>query len=53
VDERPESIASVRKQGHDFAEIVKNFAETGKAPVKHRAQSKLMRWGEALLKKIS
>lgn len=53
VDERPESLASVRKQGHDFAEAVKKYKETGKAPLKQRAHSKIMRWGESLLKKIS
>lgn len=53
VDERPESLASVRKQGHDFAKVVKTYAETGMAPVKQRAQGKIMRWGEALLKKFT
>jgi len=53
VDERPQSIASVREQGHSFAEVVHKFAETGKAPVKQRTKSKLMQWGETVLKKIT
>ena len=53
VDERPESLSSVKKQGHDFAEVVKKYKETGKAPMKQRANGKIMRFGETLLKKIS
>jgi len=53
VDERPESLASVRKQGHAFAAVVKKYEETGKAPLKQRTRNRIMRWGESLLKKIS
>ena len=53
VDERPESLATVREKGHAFARIVKTYAETGKAPMKHKAEGKLMRLGEALLKRLS
>ncbi|PIR52654.1 hypothetical protein COU76_05300 [Candidatus Peregrinibacteria bacterium CG10_big_fil_rev_8_21_14_0_10_49_10] len=53
VDSRPESLASLRRQGHDFAKVVQEYATTGKAPIKQRAQGKIMRWGEAVLKKIS
>ncbi len=53
VDSRPESLASVRKQGHDFAKVVAEFERTGKAPVKHRARAKIVQWGEALLKKVT
>lgn len=53
VHERPETLASLRKQGHTFAEIVKKYEETGKAPLKQRTCSRIMRCGEILLKKIS
>lgn len=53
VDERPESLASIRKQGADFAKVVQAYKETGKAPLKHRAKGKVMKWGETILKKIS
>ncbi|PIQ76221.1 hypothetical protein COU78_04645 [Candidatus Peregrinibacteria bacterium CG10_big_fil_rev_8_21_14_0_10_49_24] len=53
VDERPESIASVRKQGHAFASVVKKYKETGKAPIKQRTQGKIMKWGESVLKKVT
>jgi len=53
VDKRPDSLASLRKQGHHFATVVQQFKETGKPPIKHRARGKIMRIGEALLKKIS
>lgn len=52
VDQRPESLESVRKQGYDFALVVQKFEETGEAPIKHRAKSRFMGWGEAILKKI-
>lgn len=53
VDERPESIASVRKQGHAFATVVQKYKKTGKAPIKQRAQGKIMKWGESVLKKVT
>jgi len=53
VDERPESLNSVRKKGHAFAKVVKTYKETGKAPLQHRAKGKIMRWGESLLKKVT
>ena len=53
VDERPESLASVREQGHTFATIVQEYERTGKAPLKHRARNTIMKWGEALLKKVT
>ena len=53
MDERPEALAGIRKEGHEFAKIVKIYHDTGKAPAKHRLQSKVMRWGEAILKKVS
>ncbi len=49
VDKRPESLSSVRSQGHDFAKIVKTYHETGKAPMKNRARNGVMKVGEALL----
>tara|TARA_Y100000310_G_C20632550_1_gene789411 strand:+ start:118 stop:792 length:675 start_codon:yes stop_codon:yes gene_type:complete len=53
VDERPESLSEVRKKGHGFAKVVEEYHRTGKAPISKRAQSTIMRWGEALLKKVS
>ncbi len=53
VDERPESLASVRKQGASFAKIVETYERTGKPPAQYRARSTIMRWGEVLLKKIT
>jgi multimeric flavodoxin WrbA len=53
VDERPDSLEEVRKKGFEFARVVKTFKETGKAPIKQRATAKVMKWGEAVLKKIT
>lgn len=53
VDKRPETLSSLRQQGHDFAQVVQKYHKTGKAPVSHRAKSKIMHIGEAILKKIS
>lgn len=53
VDSRPDSIESLRRQGFGFAKVVAQFQRTGKAPVKHRARAKIMKWGEAVLKKIA
>ncbi|PIR50022.1 hypothetical protein COU79_01710 [Candidatus Peregrinibacteria bacterium CG10_big_fil_rev_8_21_14_0_10_54_7] len=53
VNERPETLASLRRQGHTFAGVVKKYEETGKAPLKQRTCSRIMRCGETLLKKIS
>ncbi len=53
VDERPESLTSLRAQGHAFAKVVKVYHETGKAPIRQRAHAAIMRWGEAVLKKVS
>jgi len=53
VDHRPDVLAATRKNGHAFAKVVDEYARTGKAPFKNRATSKVMRWGESLLKKIT
>ena len=53
VDKRPKSLASLREQGYRFAEVVETYHKAGKAPVKHRAKGRIMRLGEAILKKIS
>ncbi|PIR54174.1 hypothetical protein COU75_02210 [Candidatus Peregrinibacteria bacterium CG10_big_fil_rev_8_21_14_0_10_42_8] len=53
VDKRPKSLASLRVQGHRFAMVVAEYKKTGKASLKHRVQSKIMRIGEAILKKVS
>ena len=52
VDERPDSIASLRKQGFAFARTVQEYATTGKAPVQKRLKSKMMQLGQSLLKKL-
>jgi multimeric flavodoxin WrbA len=53
VDQRPESIEAVRRKGFDFAKVVAEYEKTGKAPVKQRAMGKIMKWGEAVLKKVT
>ena len=53
VDQRPESIEAVRRKGFDFAKVVSVYEKTGKAPAKHRATAKIMKWGEAVLKKVT
>lgn len=53
VDSRPDTIESLRRQGFDFAKVVEQYQRTGKAPVKNRARAKIMKWGEAVLKKIT
>ncbi len=53
VDERPESMAKAREEGKKFAEVVYKYVETGQPPAKHRIQSTIMRWGEAVLKKVT
>ena len=53
VDKRPDSIESVRRQGFEFAKVVSEYEKTGKPPMKHRATAKIMKWGEAVLKKVT
>lgn len=53
VDKRPESIEAMRRKGFDFAKVVAEYARTGKAPAKHRAMAKIMKWGEAVMKKVT
>lgn len=52
VDQRPKSLERVREKGHAFASVVEIYAKTGKAPLKNRAQGRLMRWGKILLDKF-
>mgnify|MGYP003340089737 CR=1 FL=1 len=52
-DQRPDSIEAVRRKGYDFAKVVAEYERTGKAPVKQRATAKIMKWGEAVLKKVT
>ena len=52
VDERPESLANVRRKGHEFAEVVKRFAETGQLPVKQAIFRKVYNWGQSLAKRL-
>lgn len=53
VDKRPESLESVRKQGYEFAGIVKHFRETGRLPVGKELFSRAYEWGKSILNKIS
>ena len=53
VDKRPESLEAVRRKGFEFAKAVAEFERTGKAPVTHRARSRIMRLGEVMLKRFS
>lgn len=52
VDKRPESLSSVRKQGHDFAQIVAKYAKDGSLPAGKRMWNKLFSWGGDIVKKI-
>lgn len=52
VDERPATLAAVRKKGHSFARDVAEFVKTGTPPLKHRVTAKATRLGEKLLKKL-
>lgn len=53
VDRRPDSVESLRRQGFDFAKVAAEYMRTGKAPIRHRAKAKVMKWGETILKKIA
>ena len=53
VDERPESLARMREEGLKFAQVVKEYTETGKLPVKQEVTKKVYIWGQKAMKKIS
>ena len=53
VDQRPDSIALVRRKGFNFAKVVAEYERTGKAPLRYRTRAKVMKWGEKILKKIA
>lgn len=52
VDSRPESLANVRRQGHNFAKVVKRFAETGELPAQKKLLKTIYSWGQAVMKKL-
>ena len=52
VDKRPKSLEAVRRKGFDFAKVVSEYERTGKAPAEKRMMAKMMKLGEALLKKV-
>lgn len=52
VDSRPDSLKNVREKGAEFAKTVQSYKETGRPPVKHQLQGKIMRMGEKIMKKI-
>ncbi len=52
VDQRPDSLASVKQKGLKFAKTVDAFLKTGKLPFVQRTRKKLMRIGEKIMKKI-
>jgi multimeric flavodoxin WrbA len=53
VNGRPQSITTAKAKGTEFAKVVETFQRTGKPPVKHQVRSKVMRWGENMLKKFT
>jgi multimeric flavodoxin WrbA len=53
VDKRPDAIEAVKRKGREFAKVVAEYEQTGKAPVKQRAVARIMKFGEAVLKKVS
>lgn len=52
VHERPETIQRIHKKARVFAQIVRVYKETGKAPAKERARSAVMKFGERVMKKV-
>lgn len=44
VDKRPESLDGMRKQGMEFANVVKLYKATGLLPLRHRLIKKIVRW---------
>ena len=52
VDQRPESLAAVKRKGATFASQVETYISTGQPPLLHRTKAKAMKWGEKIMKKI-
>jgi NAD(P)H-dependent FMN reductase len=52
VDNRPESLAAVRKRGIAFAKFVRNFKETGKLPLWKRTVEYGYRMGQRIVAKL-
>jgi multimeric flavodoxin WrbA len=52
VDERPRSLAHMRKAGEKFAKICRVYHDTGKLPAMMTFRKKIFAWGERVVKKI-
>ncbi|MBT3293091.1 NAD(P)H-dependent oxidoreductase [Candidatus Peregrinibacteria bacterium] len=53
VDKRPDSLETVKSKGVEFADVVKEYVKTGKAPIKQRAKGGLTRLLGSIIKKIT
>lgn len=52
VDQRPATIARMKKKGERFALLVKRYAETGSLPWRHRSQHAFRRWANAVANRM-
>jgi multimeric flavodoxin WrbA len=52
VDERPESLASMREKGLEFAKVCSEYEKTGKAPAKQRAIKRFYNWGQSVMNRL-
>ena len=52
VDQRPQSLAAVKKKGIAFARAVQRFVDTGKIPLKRVIVRKILKMGEAIVEKF-
>jgi len=52
VDQRPESLAAVRKKGSGFALFVRNFKRTGTLPLRHRMTEWAYKKGQRIMAKL-
>ncbi|MBU0767247.1 NAD(P)H-dependent oxidoreductase [Patescibacteria group bacterium] len=52
VDERPKSLAHMREEGLKYAQVVEEFAKSGKLPVKQSAVKHIYDLGQSVMKKM-
>lgn len=52
VDQRPESLKTVREKGAAFAMLVENYAKTGKLPLSNAIVYKVLKFGYASVNKL-
>ncbi len=53
VDQRPDSIAAVKKKAEAFAKVVQTFADTGSLPLSMKAKEKMYSIGQRIVKKLT